>query len=273
MELDCAGQIVLIPVEQIVPNIRQPRKHFGTAELESLSQSIKQNGIIQPITVRSAENGTFEIIAGERRFRSCIMAGIENIPCIIIESSDEKVAVLALTENIQRQNLTFFEEADAINSLITTYSYSSENVARMLGKSPSAVSNKLRLLKLSPEIRKRIISSNLTERHARALLRLENEKDINKALNSIITKKLNVAQSDELIDRMINIKIQKNSKKPVRLFKDIKIFINTIEHAIDVMKTSGIPANSEKTENEEFIEYTVRIPKNNLTVIKSRRNS
>ena len=256
-----------------MPNVKQPRKHFGTAELENLSQSIRQNGIIQPITVRSSDKGTFEIIAGERRFRSCIMAGMENIPCIIVESSDEKSAVLALTENIQRQNLTFFEEADAINSLITTYSYSSENVARMLGKSPSAISNKLRLLKLSPEVRSRVISSSLTERHARALLKLKTEKEINRALNTIINKKLNVAQTDELIDRMLNIKIQKNSKKPLRLFKDIKIFINTIEHAVDVMKRSGIQAKSEKTENDDFIEYTVRIPKHNLTVIKSRRNS
>lgn len=263
--------VVLIPTSSIVPNIRQPRKYFDRKELENLSKSIYENGLIHPITVRPIRNNDYEIIAGERRYRAAVMAGITNIPCIVVESSDEKAAILSLTENMQRQNLTFFEEAKAIAVLIKKYSYSGECVASMLGKSPSYVSNKLRLLVLPDEIQKKISEKNLTERHARALLRLNNEKDISRVLDAIISKKLNVAQTEELINRLLNAAQNKKNRKKIMLFKDIRLFINTLNHAVETMNLSGIEAKKDELETDSFIRYTITIPKLTQHVIKSRK--
>jgi ParB family chromosome partitioning protein len=267
-KFESGGQILLIPQEDIVPNPSQPRRRFDFDELEGLADSIKHNGIIQPINVRLRADGKYELIAGERRLRASRMVGLTRVPCILMEASDEKSAIYALLENLQRQDLGFFEEANAIKQLMDQFSMSQDEVAKKLGKAQSTLSNKLRLLKLSEEVREIIIKNDLTERHARALLRLENEVQLNRALSIIVDRHLNVAETDRLIEQML--KNRAACRKPInRIFKDVRIFVNTLNHAVDTMRKAGIDADSVKSETEEYIEYVVRIPKCKGFVVKT----
>lgn len=266
------GQIILIPQEDIYPNPNQPRSRFDFDELEGLAQSIRQNGIIQPIAVRVNASGNYELISGERRLRASRLVGISLIPCIIMEASDEKSALFALIENMQRSDLGFFEEASAIEKLIVDFNMSRDDVCRKLGKAAPTISNKLRLLKLPEDVRLKITQEGLTERHARALLRLPTRAQLDRALSIISDKRLNVAESEKLIDQMLSA--DKSSKKPtVKLFKDVRIFVNTLNHAVDTMRRAGIEADSAKSETDEYIEYIVRIPKTQSCVIRTRRSS
>lgn len=266
------GQIILIPQEDIYPNPNQPRSHFDFDELEGLAQSIRQNGIIQPIAVRVNASGNYELISGERRLRASRLVGISLIPCIIMEASDEKSALFALIENMQRSDLGFFEEASAIEKLIVDFNMSRDDVCRKLGKAAPTISNKLRLLKLPEDVRLKITQEGLTERHARALLRLPTRAQLDRALSIISDRRLNVAESEKLIDQMLSA--DKSSKKPtVKLFKDVRIFVNTLNHAVDTMRRAGIEADSAKSETDEYIEYIVRIPKTRSCVIKTKRSS
>lgn len=266
------GQIILIPQEDIYPNPNQPRSRFDFDELEGLAQSIRQNGIIQPIAVRVNASGNYELISGERRLRASRLVGISLIPCIIMEASDEKSALFALIENMQRSDLGFFEEASAIEKLIVDFNMSRDDVCRKLGKAAPTISNKLRLLKLPEDVRLKITQDGLTERHARALLRLPTRAQLDRALSIISDKRLNVAESEKLIDQMLSA--DKSSKKPtVKLFKDVRIFVNTLNHAVDTMRRAGIEADSAKSETDEYIEYIVRIPKTRSCVIRTRRSS
>lgn len=266
------GQIILIPQEDIYPNPNQPRSRFDFDELEGLAQSIRQNGIIQPIAVRVNASGNYELISGERRLRASRLVGISLIPCIIMEASDEKSALFALIENMQRSDLGFFEEASAIEKLIVDFNMSRDDVCRKLGKAAPTISNKLRLLKLPEDIRLKITQEGLTERHARALLRLPTRAQLDRALSIISDKRLNVAESEKLIDQMLSA--DKSSKKPtVKLFKDVRIFVNTLNHAVDTMRRAGIEADSAKSETDEYIEYIVRIPKTRSCVIRTKRSS
>lgn len=266
------GQIILIPQEDIYPNPNQPRSRFDFDELEGLAQSIRQNGIIQPIAVRVNASGNYELISGERRLRASRLVGISLIPCIIMEASDEKSALFALIENMQRSDLGFFEEASAIEKLIVDFNMSRDDVCRKLGKAAPTISNKLRLLKLPEDVRLKITQEGLTERHARALLRLPTRAQLDRALSIISDKRLNVAESENLIDQMLSA--DKSSKKPtVKLFKDVRIFVNTLNHAVDTMRRAGIEADSAKSETDEYIEYIVRIPKTRSCVIRTKRSS
>lgn len=266
------GQIILIPQEDIYPNPNQPRSRFDFDELEGLAQSIRQNGIIQPIAVRVNASGNYELISGERRLRASRLVGISLIPCIIMEASDEKSALFALIENMQRSDLGFFEEASAIEKLIVDFNMSRDDVCRKLGKAAPTISNKLRLLKLPEDVRLKITQEGLTERHARALLRLPTRAQLERALSIISDKRLNVAESEKLIDQMLSA--DKSSKKPtVKLFKDVRIFVNTLNHAVDTMRRAGIEADSAKSETDEYIEYIVRIPKTRSCVIRTKRSS
>ena len=266
------GQIILIPQEDIYPNPNQPRSRFDFDELEGLAQSIRQNGIIQPIAVRVNASGNYELISGERRLRASRLVGISLIPCIIMEASDEKSALFALIENMQRSDLGFFEEASAIEKLIVDFNMSRDDVCRKLGKAAPTISNKLRLLKLPEDVRLKITQEGLTERHARALLRLPTRAQLDRALSIISDKRLNVAESEKLIDQMLSA--DKSSKKPtVKLFKDVRIFVNTLNHAVDTMRRAGIEADSAKSETDEHIEYIVRIPKTRSCVIRTKRSS
>ena len=256
-----AGQVLLIPSDLIKPNPNQPRKVFDQSELVNLAISIRMNGILQPITVREAENG-YELVSGERRLRASKLAGLLNVPCIVVDVNSLKSAVFALIENLQRQNLGYFEEAQAISKLMKDFSLSQDEAARRLGKAPSTVSNKLRLLSLPEEARNILMENGLSERHARALLRLK-EEDISEVLSRVVDKKLNVTQTEKLVEEYINK--EKGPKRQTKImFSDVKIFLNTINNALDTMKKAGIKADFRREDKEDSYIYFIEIPKKSV---------
>ncbi len=261
-------KLLMIKPDDIIPCNNQPRKYFDTYELQSLADSIAANGIIQPLTVRKAEGGKYSLIAGERRLRAAKMVGLRRVPCVLHRTNDTLAALYSLTENMQRSDLNCFEEAEAIENLITEFRLTQTEAAMRLGLANSTVSNKLRLLKLSCEIRERITSANLTERHARALLRLPSEQR-NSALDKIIADGLNLTQSEEFIESILNPPEKKaeateKESTPIRkaAIGDIKLFSNSLSQLLCTMQNAGITANSRKHETEKYIEYKVRIFKN-----------
>ena len=253
------GQIFLIPQEQIVPNPNQPRKRFDYDELEGLAQSIRQNGILQPITVRQREDGGFELISGERRLRAARLVGLSIIPSIVTEIDNKNSAIFSLIENLQRQDLDFFEEAEAIERLLSVYGMSREELSAKLGKARSTISNKLRLLQLPEDMRYRLTRAGLTERHARALLLLENDDRRARALGIMIDRRLTVAESERLIEQMLSK--EGKTRNNFRGIRDVRVFINTLNHAVDTIRRAGVDADAAKSETPEYIEYIVRIPK------------
>lgn len=261
-----------IPIIKIRPNKSQPRRIFNEDELTALSKSISENGILQPVTVRKVSPSEYELIAGERRLRACVMAGLKRIPCIVIKCSDKESAVFALLENLQRSDLGIFEEARGISKLIRRYGLTQEEAARRLGKSQSTIANKLRLLRLTYEEQEWIENAGLTERHARSLLRLEDEAMRHDALSKIIADSLNTSQTDNLISIMLSSRQNEKNRQghSKAVIKDIRIFVNTINKAVDTMRLAGIDASSDKTDTENFIEYTIRIPKKQVSAGKNR---
>ncbi|MBR2877304.1 MAG: ParB/RepB/Spo0J family partition protein [Clostridia bacterium] len=253
-------QIQLIPHENIQPNPHQPRIRFDYAEFENLATSIRSNGILQPINVRPLEDGRFELISGERRLRAARIIGVTKIPCIVMNVSDEQSALFAIIENVQRQNLDFFEEAIAIERLMTEYCLSQEEIGRKLGKAQSTLSNKLRLLRLPEEMRDKIVAANLSERHARALLTLPDNSARHRALDIIIERHLTVSESERLINDILRRR-KSPHKQPIKVFKDMRIFINTLNHAVDSIRRAGLEADTAKSETDEYFEYVVRISK------------
>lgn len=260
-KLRTAGQVLLIPSELIYPNPNQPRKSFNQEELVNLAISIRMNGILQPLTVRKVDKG-YELVAGERRLRASRLAGLVCVPCIVVDINTLKSAVFSLIENLQRQNLNYFEEATAIDKLMKDFEISQEDAARRLGKAPSTVSNKLRLLSLPEDVRTLLIEKGLSERHARALLKLE-EKDIMPCLKTVIERKLNVSQTEKYIEELL-----RNEDKPKRqtkiMFSDVKIFLNTIDNALDTMNRAGIKAEIKREDTGDCYRYLIEIPKRNV---------
>ncbi len=254
------NKILSIPQVDILPNPNQPRRRFDYDELEGLAQSIRANGILQPLLVRQLENGKFELIAGERRLRAARLIGLTKVPCIINDVSESESAVFAVIENLQRQNLDYFEEAEALALLISDYRMSQDELCKKLGKAQSTLSNKLRLLKLNEEMRYKISRAGLSERHARALLSLTDEVQRARALSIIIDRHLTVSESESLIEQMLR-KNEAPKRQILKGFKDIQIFINTLNNAVDAIRRAGIDADSVKTETDEYVEYIVRIPK------------
>ncbi len=259
-------KLLMLKPDDITTNPNQPRKIFDDYELKSLADSISANGIIQPLTVRKGENGKYLLIAGERRLRAAKIAGLRRIPCVLHRTNDLTASLYAITENMQRQDLNFFEEALAIQTLINDFRLTQSEVAVRLGMANSTVSNKLRLLKLSSEIQSRLLSANLTERHARALLRLSPDLREN-ALDKIIADGLNLSQTEAFIDSILNPPTeQKQDAKtpPIRkvAIGDIKLFSNSLAKLLGTMQNAGISANSRKRETETFVEYKIRILKN-----------
>lgn len=265
-----AGQVLLIPNDQIYPNPNQPRRIFDQEELVNLAISIRMNGILQPITVRQTEKG-YELVSGERRLRASRLAGLITIPCIVVDVNNMKSAVFALIENLQRQNLNYFEEALAIERLMQEYGISQEDAARRLGKAPSTVSNKLRLLSLPEEARNRLMENGLTERHARALLKLE-KSEVLEVLEKIIDRKLNVTQTEELVEDIIGKK-ELPKRQTKRMFSDVKIFLNTINTAVDTMKKSGIGADIKREDTGESYIYRIEIPKKLMYKLPEKYNN
>ena len=253
-------KLTKLPVDKIMPNPSQPRTLFQEDELRSLAQSITENGLLQPVTVRK-DNGIYYLVSGERRLRACKLAGLKEIPAIISDCGAEDSAVLALLENVQRRDLQMFEQANAILNLLREWQITQEEAARRLGMSQSYLANKVRLLKLSPEEQSEIIQNKLSERHARALLRVDDIELRQRILRTVIAKKLNVAQTEELVAGALTPRQPTRKAKRTFVAKDIRLFINTIDHAVDAMKTAGIQAQTEKKETEEYIECVVRIPK------------
>ena len=253
------AEIYNIPQAMIVPNPNQPRKRFDYDELENLAQSIRENGILQPITVRKREDKKYELVSGERRLRAARLVGMVKIPSIVINIDDKNSAMFSIIENLQRQSLNFFEEAEAIEKLVREYAMSREEVAQKLGLAPSTVSNKLRILRLPEEMRFELARAGLTESHARALLMLEDDNQRARALSIIVDRHLNVAESERMINQMINR--NNRSRNPLRGIRDVRLFINTLNHAVDTIRRAGVEADAARSETEEYIEYVVRIPK------------
>jgi ParB family chromosome partitioning protein len=261
---DKRTNIVNIPVDAIKPNPYQPRKEFADEALDELTNSIKVYGVLQPIVVRKSGKG-YELIAGERRWRACQRAGLKEIPAIIKEAKDSETAIMALIENLQRENLSFLEEAEGYRQLMQEYGMTQEQLALKLGKSQSTIANKLRILKMQPRILKIISQEKLTERHARCLLKLPDEKLQMEVLKQVIEKDLNVRQTEELVDRTLE-KLQKesggNKKKSLKIaIKDIRIFVNSVKKLVKSIKETGLDAGYKEIDKGDFIELVVQIPK------------
>ena len=257
-------RVVLIETALIVPNRSQPRTVFSDEELASLADSIRENGILQPINVRKC-GVNYEIVSGERRLRAAKICGLESVPCIIIEADDEKSAVLALIENIQRRDLSYFEEALAIEKLISYYGLTQEEAANRLGKAQSTIANKLRLLKFSDAERNLLIKGNITERQARALIRLDDQKLRIRALGEIIMNHLGIEQTEQLVDSMLcndkcetaAAKKKANSKK--FLFPVPRLYINSINKIVKNMKEANINCETVTNRVGDCFEYTIKI--------------
>jgi len=262
-------RVLYLSVDAIRANPDQPRKYFEPEALRELAESIGRYGILQPLTVRRGEDG-YELIAGERRLRAAKLAGLRKVPCLAVRSDEEESALLSLIENLQRQDLHYMEEAAAIAKLIAVYGLSQEQAAERLGKSQSAVANKLRLLRLSEGEQEKIEENGLTERHARALLRLEDEEEREEVLSIIIKREMNVSRTEEYIEDIICAKSRmaereskpKGSEQKRKLvIRDIRLFYNSIDHAVDVIKKSGIPVESTRKEVEEGVLISILLPK------------
>lgn len=252
------AKVIQIEVDKIEPNPYQPRREF--VDIEGLAQSIKQNGLLQPLTVRKTEN-SYQLVAGERRLRAVKILGMETVPCIIVTMTERNSAVMALIENIQRKDLSFFDEAEAIAKLIDFYGMTQEDAAIKLGKSQPSVANKLRLLKLDKAVRDKITEYGLTERHARSLLRLNSKEKQLEVIEVFNNRNFNVEAAEHYIETFLQKEKDLASfKKRSVVLKDVRLFINTLNKAVEMMKAAGIEADSQRIKNEDYIEYIVRIP-------------
>jgi ParB family chromosome partitioning protein len=263
MQKDLAIQY--IPVELIRPNPYQPRKVFNQSALEELSKSILEHGLMQPITVRMV-GSNYELIAGERRLKASKLAGMEQIPAIVVEVATKQSAVLALIENLQRENLNFLEECEALDAIMQDYGYTQQELAKSLGKNQSTVANKLRILRLPIRIKKQLIENNLTERHARALLKLPSEDLQQEVLQKVIKQELNVKKTEQLIENILISLTEEGQEEAQRkkkfkvFFRDIRLFTNTITQAVDMIQQSGIDAKYTMKEMEDGYEISIKIP-------------
>ena len=252
------ARVIQVEVEKIEPNPYQPRRTFD--DIDSLAQSIKQNGLLQPLTVRRTDDG-YQLVAGERRLRAAKMLGMEFVPCIPVTITERNSAVMALIENIQRKDLSYFDEAEAIAKLIDFYGMTQEDAAIKLGKSQPSIANKLRLLKLDEEVREKLSEYGLTERHARALLRLKCKSQQLDTIEVFHDRNLNVETAERYIDTILQKEQDMASlKKRSVIFKDVRLFVNTLNKAVEMMKAAGIDADSKRIQNEDYIEYIVKIP-------------
>ena len=261
------GGIVYLSTEDIVPNPVQPRKLFDDEGLEELSRSIKDYGILNPLSVR-LRGSRYELVAGERRLRAARLAGLKEVPCILLDVNMEDASLIALVENLQRRDLDFIEEANGINQLIRMFGMSQEEAARRIGKSQSAVANKLRLLRLPQDVLEGLRQNGLTERHGRALLRLPDRESQRAALLYIIDNGLTVAATDAYIDALLQApeapeepEAPKAESRRTFVLKDVRVFLNTLSRSIDLMKQGGIDAGVRREETEDQLILTISIPK------------
>jgi ParB family chromosome partitioning protein len=256
--------ISYIEVDAICPNVYQPRKHFDEEAIEELAQSISSYGIIQPISIRRLSEGRFELVAGERRLRAARKLGLDKVPAIIVDITDRDSAAIALLENLQREDLNFIEEAEAYSNLIKEHSYTQEKLAEVIGKKQSTIANKIRVLKLDDGVRRILLENSLTERHARALLKLPDEKLQMKVLDSVVKKGLNVKATEALVQKYVPAEKQKegeaaeeNKKKLKGVFSP-KVYINTVRQVFDKFAPT---AEYSSRDLEDKIQITITIPK------------
>lgn len=255
-------EITYLSVNEIVPNPYQPRTIFQEEKIAELAQSIRTHGLLQPITVRKRDN-QYEIIAGERRFRAAQSLEMKEVPAIIKDFNDTETASLALIENLQREELTAIEEASAFAKLIELHGLTQESLAQRLGKGQSTVANKLRLLQLVDDVQQALRNKTITERHARALLAVKDEKQQRKILEKVISQELNVKQTETLIKESLSEK-KPPKKKPTRKHysKDTRLAMNTIRESLDMITKSGMEIKSDEEDHDDFYQFTIRIPKN-----------
>ena len=248
------GRVVFLPARAIRPNPAQPRKVFRQEPLGELAESIRQHGILQPLSVRRSGMG-YELIAGERRLRAAQLAGLSEIPCIVMNMDEKESGMAAMIENLQRQDLHFIEEAQGISALMALWGMSQEQLARILGKSQSAVANKLRILRHSPEVLAALASTDLTERHARALLKLKNDPEKLSAISVMASQSMSVARAEKYIEELLAQK--QETKRRVNL----GTFLNSLDQSLAKIRSAGVGAISERRETEQEIVVTITFKK------------
>ena len=265
-----SNEILALPLSDIKTNPYQPRRIFDQDGLDELATSIKMYGVLQPISVRWMGNAGYELVAGERRLRASRIAGISTIPAILVDITDTDSAIIAIIENLQRRDLHFFEEAEGFRNLMGDYGFTQEALAIRIGKNQSTIANKLRLLKISRKLQKDIIDNELTERHARALLRLETEAERAEMLEKIITDGLTVRKTEESIEAILAMKTPKIGRKTIPFktyIRDIRILTNSIKEDLEMMRHSGMDTHFEMEETDAG--YSIQITLNYARAAKS----
>ena len=253
------GKVLFLPVEDISPNPDQPRRVFSQPELEELAASIRALGVLQPLTVRRRE-GQWELVAGERRLRAAKLAGLSQVPCLSVQVDSQSSSLLALVENVQRRDLDFWEEALALRQILDTYHLSQEELARRVGRSQYAVANKLRLLKLPDEALALLRAHGATERHARALLRLDSPERQLEAAEQVTARGLTVAQTEALVEQLLGDSPRRR-KKPTFILKDVRLFLNTLSRSLELVRSAGVDARCRRQDTDDEILLTIRIPR------------
>ena len=262
---ETAGPVRQVRLADIRPNPFQPRQRFDESALAELAESIRQVGLLQPLLVRPAAQGGYELVAGERRWRAARQAGLEEVPVVVRELDDRDAALLALVENVQREDLGFFEEAAAYQEILSRFGLTQEQLAAILGRQQSTIANKLRLLRLPPRLREQIVAAGLSERHARALLRLESVEEQEAVLQEAIRRDLSVREMEELVAARLSGAARPAPRRRrlqgLRAIKDVRILLNTVRAGVETLRRAGLPASFEQAEQEEWIEVRIRIPK------------
>lgn len=253
-----ADKIVKLPISQVIPNPDQPRKNFDEDALAELSASISMYGILSPLLVTPAEGDTYLLIAGERRYRAAQLLGLTEVPVIVKYYTPQEVAQIALIENLQRENLNYMEEAEGYQKLLEDFNMTQEAMAEKVGKKQSTIANKLRLLRLPAEVRLLLLQNGLTERHARALLKLEKVEQQMATLQAVVEKKLNVTQTEAFIDKLLAGK-QQEKKKHIVLTSDVRLYVNSIKKVTQAIKAVNIPVKMEQVIDGDDVVVTVRI--------------
>ena len=251
-------QIVKVPVEKIFPNPYQPRKYFEDESLADLASSIAEYGVLQPLLVAPADNGSYLLIAGERRLRASKLANLQEVPVIVSKYTTQQIAEIALIENLQREDLHFLEEAEGYEQLMSQFNLTQEAMAARVGKKQSTIANKLRLLRLSQNVRKILNEAELTERHARALLKLNTEEEQLKVLQIVVEKDYSVRQTEEYIAKLTEEKPAEKRKRLI-IVNDVRIYLNTIKKVVNSIKDVGIPVAMEQSLEDDEVVVTLRI--------------
>ena len=254
-------RVTMLSPDVISPNPDQPRRYFDPDGLYELAESIRVHGILQPLSVRRKGGGRYELIAGERRLRAAMICGLEQVPCLVLEVSRESSCLLSLIENLQRRDLDCWEEAKALERLTTVYGLSQEEAAAKVGKSQSAVANKLRLLRLPQEVLALLRKHGFTERHARALLRLPTPEAQAAGADLLVKEGWTVARTEKYVEEVLRNQTKGKKTRPPLLIRDVRFFLNSLDHSLAVMRSAGVAAQCQRKEEGEDLLLTIRIPK------------